>query len=155
MASFFSHYQTEHLSDIYGNLFDVVLPLLYHVMDALVKLKPSDIELYLTVLDAHIVHGRVRQSSYHVANCFDLRHVQLHVKGHRLLNFFTRCARRPIRRHTLVKGPVLCLVILNAPASTEFCQERIDSLQNPWSCIRSARKRIRRTQRRTSRGRRP
>ncbi|PBK71929.1 hypothetical protein ARMSODRAFT_973471 [Armillaria solidipes] len=105
------HYHTERLSDIYGNLFNVVLPSLYHVMDALVRPEPSEIEPYLTVLDAQVVHGRARQSSYHVANCFDIR-----------------CARRPIRRHTLAKGPVPYLV-LNAPASTEFYQEGIGSLQ--------------------------
>ncbi|KAK0421612.1 hypothetical protein EV421DRAFT_1742084 [Armillaria borealis] len=114
-ASFFSqyfHYQTEHLSDIDGNQFNVALPSLYHAMDTLVKLKSSDTKPYLTVLDAQVVHGRARQSSYHVANCFDLR-----------------CARRPICRDTLAKGPVPCLV-LNAPASTEFYQEGIGSLQS-------------------------
>ncbi|PBK79214.1 hypothetical protein ARMGADRAFT_1093355 [Armillaria gallica] len=62
-----------------------------------------------------VVHGRARQSSYHITNCFDLR-----------------CARRPISRHTLAEVPVPCLVILNAPASTEFYQEGIDSLLSLW-----------------------
>ncbi|PBK80590.1 hypothetical protein ARMGADRAFT_1039886 [Armillaria gallica] len=102
---------TEHLSDIYGNVFNAVLPSSYHAMDALVKLKLSDREPYLTMLDAQVVRGRARQSSYHVADCFDLL-----------------CARRPIRHHTLAKGP-MPYIVLNTPASTEFCQEGIDSLQ--------------------------
>ncbi|PBK71924.1 hypothetical protein ARMSODRAFT_954745 [Armillaria solidipes] len=42
---------SEYLSGIYGNLFNIFLSSLYHAMDDLVKLKPSDIEPYLSVLE--------------------------------------------------------------------------------------------------------
>ncbi|KAI3608687.1 c2 domain protein [Moniliophthora roreri] len=41
----------EYLSSVYGNLFNIFLSSLYHAMDALPGLKPSDIELYLQVLE--------------------------------------------------------------------------------------------------------
>ncbi len=44
-------HQSEYLSGIYGNLFNIFLSSLYHAMDDLVKLKPSDIEPYMSVLE--------------------------------------------------------------------------------------------------------
>ncbi|KAK7039232.1 hypothetical protein VNI00_010137 [Paramarasmius palmivorus] len=41
----------EYLCSVYGSLFNIFLSSLYHAMDALPGLKPSDIELYLAVLE--------------------------------------------------------------------------------------------------------
>lgn len=41
----------EYLSSVYGSLFNIFLSSLYHAMDNLPNLKPSDIEPYLTILE--------------------------------------------------------------------------------------------------------
>lgn len=43
--------QYEYLSNVYATLFTIFMSHLYHSMDQLPSLKPSDIESYLSILD--------------------------------------------------------------------------------------------------------
>lgn len=43
--------QVEYLSSVYGSLFNIFLSSLYHAMDTLPNLKPSEIEPFLSVLE--------------------------------------------------------------------------------------------------------
>lgn len=45
------HMQSEYLSTVYAALFNIFLSSLYHSMEALPHLKPSEIEPYLSVLE--------------------------------------------------------------------------------------------------------
>ena len=43
--------QTDYLAQIYGSLFNIFLSCLYHAMDAIPNLKPSEIAPYLQILE--------------------------------------------------------------------------------------------------------
>ncbi|SJL11228.1 uncharacterized protein ARMOST_14631 [Armillaria ostoyae] len=58
------HYHTERLSDIYGNLFNVVLPSLYHVMDALLFMDELDNLLTTSLIASIFVCSQANTSSH-------------------------------------------------------------------------------------------